>query len=911
MKTFMPILSKVVALAVLVLAAKVAVAQSADYGSRLGIRKAGAFSYEPQGPGVVTGALDPAMRKWYVPQELYNEYQWRQWEYTNYARDNFQRYVNTSLEGDYFYDIYGRLVTRGWLIYDHTQKQPQTQFGNSLFKDERFSNWFNSLVIASDHKGQYHYSLSIGHRLRTILTPLTFAKSQFDGLQWDFASDKYQASIIYTRINAPGGSTADPPIKVTNNASLFGGRVTAQVGDFITVGGNMVNAHHSHTQLSSFESSLITGELTVDQNEKPVSWVEVILRDDSPEDGVGGASYFQGGSDLIITFIDKSYPDGEFSQSAQKIGFEPIVEGGFQRAGFLAADGSETIRVRYDFDSPSFVAGAHGDKSEIIEVRFQLAVGNDYQVWMNSDRQTSRGTGAVGSAGEQPVPLLVAQAPGNVKDNSNLQILSFDYGLSSATQIVGATIEVQDVLGFSLYSEYDLSYRYRMYPNPNLITHDAVSGVIGNAAAEAWMVNLSRKFYPWFFFGEAFSMDPEYSTTTFVTQDTPRPGFVDYSDTRRFFEFVDDNDDQDRFPDNQRIDWLTGDNQVFPGWDENNDFISDFNQNDNRRSGRRNEFPDYEEPFLRFNVDRPEYLFGPDMNNNLWVDRFENDEEPDYPYRRNHRGYNAYLSAAVTPDLNLMFGRIDERLLSDDRDNETNYMMFTFDRDYAGIGRLRIYDMAKIARDNIPENLFQWVYENAESEGKLSRLTDPLLFEDAWSNSLWMGFDYTGLSGLNFVNKVKFDLIHTQIDKAGRDERGVSQNEHFFGLINKASYTHSFGLLKLEPRGKSEYRHQSRDLAKVSERVEHTLLFSVLASFPILHNTFVEGGVEFLFFNDYENEQNDTNSRVLALQFTNKGAYQGYQLTAQMGVKFDRRKSRGVKATTTSESFLTIFAGLE
>ena len=28
----------------------------------------------------------PAVRRWYVPQELYSEYHWRQWEYTNYAR---------------------------------------------------------------------------------------------------------------------------------------------------------------------------------------------------------------------------------------------------------------------------------------------------------------------------------------------------------------------------------------------------------------------------------------------------------------------------------------------------------------------------------------------------------------------------------------------------------------------------------------------------------------------------------------------------------------------------------------------------------------------------------------------------------------------------------------------------------
>ena len=34
---------------------------------------------------------------------------------------------------------------------------------------------------------------------------------------------------------------------------------------------------------------------------------------------------------------------------------------------------------------------------------------------------------------------------------------------------------------------------------------------------------------------------------------------------------------------------------VFPGYDENGDFISDFNQNNNGE--RQNFYPDYEEPF--------------------------------------------------------------------------------------------------------------------------------------------------------------------------------------------------------------------------------------------------------------------------------------------------------------------------
>ena len=128
--------------------------EAQDYGSRLGTQRGGEVSFEPRGPGVLFGALDPSVRKWYVPQELYNEYQWRQWEYSNYARQPYQRYVNTALEGNYFYDIYGHYVTRGWLVYDWHQDQPQA-LGSSIFKDGRFNDWFNNLTVSSDSEGQF------------------------------------------------------------------------------------------------------------------------------------------------------------------------------------------------------------------------------------------------------------------------------------------------------------------------------------------------------------------------------------------------------------------------------------------------------------------------------------------------------------------------------------------------------------------------------------------------------------------------------------------------------------------------------------------------------------------------------------------------------------------------------------
>ena len=45
-------------------------------------------------------------------------------EYSNYARDHYQRYVSAIREGDYYYDLYGNLVTRGWLVFNNSQTQP-------------------------------------------------------------------------------------------------------------------------------------------------------------------------------------------------------------------------------------------------------------------------------------------------------------------------------------------------------------------------------------------------------------------------------------------------------------------------------------------------------------------------------------------------------------------------------------------------------------------------------------------------------------------------------------------------------------------------------------------------------------------------------------------------------------------
>ncbi len=883
-------------------------ASAQEYGNRLGVQRGGRTTFEPQGAGVLFDAIDPAVKKWYIPQELFNEYRWRQWEYSNYARRPYQRYVDTVLEGSYFYDFFGNFVNRGWLIFNNSQSQP-LQRGNELFKDSRFNNWFNSLLVASDSVGEYYYALTIGNGLRTTLTPMTFSKPDFDGVQFDLATDKYMLTFLYSRLSESGGDQTNlEGINRTNNTTLMGGRTTVQVGDFTTLGFNFVNSHQSNTLTDGFGGNPLAGELTVDQKNEAVSWIELLLSDDSPGDGEGGAAFFPAGSDIIITYLDGSVDRGK------EVGFEPVIEGGFPQEGFISADGNEQIRLRYDFNSADFLLVASQDKSQIRKVEFDLVLGNDYKVQSTSNRQTGRNN--------DPIFLLVTRAAGNVKDNTNLSVVSFEYGLPTATQIFGFTLALEDVKGFHLYGEWDNSRNYRKYPYPSTdqgnTDHSTSSGISNQPSSDAWMLNLWKRADPYFFFGEAFHMDPDYATSTYISE---QDGFIDYNsgyyedhnpgrNERFLVEFVEDNDDQDRIPDWGRNDALSVDRAVFPGWDENNDFIPDFNQNDN--GSVINIIPDYEEPFLRQHVDRPEFLYGIDANNNGWVDRFENDNQPDFPYKRDRQGFNIYGGANLTPEIRLTAGHTREDRITSNQRNNATYGLITVDADHPTWGRLKVLEVLKSVKDNIPDDLLQWDSRNTLRDSRNVEVIDPLLGRDALYNSLYVGHTYSPLEALTIKNSLKYDLWNQRLDSAERAEFGLGEEEFFFGILNKADYLIELSNIRVLPRWKSEYRRQTYDLFSSDYREELTEIFGTIIERPILRRTTVSAGVEYVLFKDLNDKINNFQSFITATQVTNVAEYQGYVLTTQVGLKFDARdfKDPDIKTRTVTEGFITVYAGL-
>ena len=353
----------------------------------------------------------------------------------------------------------------------------------------------------------------------------------------------------------------------------------------------------------------------------------------------------------------------------------------------------------------------------------------------------------------------------------------FDYGLPTANQIIGATAELRDFYGFDFYGEFNVNNQYRKYPSVNVKNRPAISGIVDDEQAIGWMMNLSKQSGPWHFFLEAFGMDEDYSSSV---RPVNAQHWVDYSPeaTNRNYDFVEDNDDNDRHPDQLRFNQGSlipipgqlfkvtpegvADPAVFPGFDENGDFLSDFNQNSN--GDRQNFFPITTSPFLRYHVDRPEFL-GIDLNNNGWVDRFENDNEPDYPYKRDRWGHNVYSSVEVTPEVKLTVGWLDEEMRGANRHNTTTYGIFTFEKSLPTAGKDTDLQHAQAGgrhhtRPPISSGSFLVLAGNpVEASGRNEPVVDLLAADDTWINSLAADWKYFQPSKMGYASSFQVGLV--------------------------------------------------------------------------------------------------------------------------------------------------------
>ena len=384
-----------------------------DYGGRLGDRLGDRVVYHVPGVTNYMAALDPTVQRWYVPAMHFAEYGRNQWDYTNYARDANRRYIDASLAGDFFYDPFGRLISRGWLVYDWRQTKPLLAESSAIRKGGQYGSWFNRLVVSGDSKSQYNYSVMVGDEIWTTLTPMTFRKAGFNGVVTDFASDNFRLTGLFSRVSFPvlsGGAA-----RFQNSTNLTAGRAELDLSDYFTLGFNFVNTHNNTGANKSFQGNVLKGALTPGQLAQRVNVLLVRLSDDSPEDGEGGAVLVSEEIEIRTTLIRQQLVlDSLVTVKrdtvilSNSINFRPAIKGGEIEHGFLTANGANQIVLQYPLSPGETIAEkgtlralfqqhlnltlseAEDAISAIRDVRFRLVLANDYRVEISSNRQTDQ-----------------------------------------------------------------------------------------------------------------------------------------------------------------------------------------------------------------------------------------------------------------------------------------------------------------------------------------------------------------------------------------------------------------------------------------------------------------------------------------------------------------------------------------
>ncbi|MSR84327.1 MAG: hypothetical protein EXS58_15620 [Candidatus Latescibacteria bacterium] len=836
---------------------------------------------------------EPVIHRYYAPRQLVESYV-RPWYVSEggYARDLYRRYVESSLEGEQWYDSFGTPLGRGWLVYSWTQQQ-QAPLGSKILKGpsdpsrvRAYDRFFSQLVIASDGSGQHRMRLMVGDEIYTSFTPLTFYKPRFNGMRMDYATDLCQASLILSRPSEPNRG------EFTDATHLMGGHAQFQLGPLMKVGLTYVNAHNAQTKAEFTAGNPLRGTLTTQQNQVPKT-IYVQVRDDSPADGQFGAALFS--YDIVLE--DTS---GQQVRGSQ-LGFLPIVEGGRSQGRTLLAEGGDAILLRYDLDRLEGVKS-----SQLRRAIVELSLADDYRVEMASNLQTDGQ-----DRPPSPVFLPFGRAAGNVHDRSNGTVLHLDYLLPTAEELIGVNWDLTEWGGLSLQGELALSRRYGQYPSPNIPDpYQAVS-----QAAAAYTLAAYRRL-PWALFTELFSIDDDYSTNYWLTQGN---GQIKYRDlVPQLYEFVEDDDDHNALPDWERPfqEWSP---VVWPGYDENADFRHDNNENANL-------IPDYEEPFLRFRADRPEFLFGLDMNHNGTIDRFENDEAPDYPYRRDQRGYNAYLQVQVGPDMKWSAGHQRAHLLSGAGHTRSSYLLGSWTQLLGQGGRLRFFTQGALVRDDIADDLVEWV-QTAGSLGRMRALPDLLPQRDAWTHTLYADLEHQLGRGVRLLHRAKWEWLYQREPAAQVQAREGRKKAGFFGMINKAEWSILIGMGVLEPRWKSEFRRERPYSSRLPAFTELEETGSLLWTQPLLaervgvnyfpgygrqkFNTVLETGLEFGWRWALAGAgAPDSRNWSAVIQLSDRVAYQGYNLVARAGLRMGEERIQGQRTQRTSLFLLSINAGL-
>ena len=878
------------------------------------------------------------------------------------------------------YDAMGNYLSTGYELFEWQEARTAgLEFGSRIFKDAGVSEsggaWvkvFDSTVIGRDGYGGWGYSLIAGDGLISRFTPLTLSKTDFNGVRLDVATPLLQFTGLASRIERPQAYqeealpwNIDRTHIADDSVMILGGRAQAQSG-LIQLG---LNGTNMRVFRSSMEGTELKGRLRPDQ--PLAAWIIVRFSDDSPRDGTGGAVV----EDVQLVIDGVARPDlvprviRHHAGIGPQVGTVSAATGEFRAAPYTTVqtrsagttiyrdkeiplyadylyimdheDGIDVsgatnmkgLLTEFQEMSPAERNSADGDEqlaylfdvsreSNVVDVKVEALLANDYRVdlaLLHSQNPRAR------NYYSEFFPTFydpVLRAKGNVKDLTNAKRVRIAVGEHTGLFTYSADLRLT-LPGLEVVGEYARSSRYSRYPA--LVDGEPQFEESSHAGrhGSAYYLNATHWFGRGQVGGEYFAINPDYQTElrTYLQWEHQ----LQYSNLRGsanstiYWELVQDNDDGDRIPD-RRIGNLTGfgnDNRgddidgVWVGQDADNDGFPETNRDGDR-------IPDYEEPFLMYDVEPNAYVYGLDRNNNDEPDLREDDIEIDYPYDYDQRGLHLFGNVNLTPNWSLAVGRYQTEQVAGPGRNRSSYALLQYGRE--GKERLRhvrfesglrrtqddILDTYVVMDEN-PDRTRNFGFRGLGRGNNVEAFTRdyPPIFSgrvvadlgnymDSYVSESYLEGTLQPWPNLNVVQKVRMRLNWQQ---GGRLYNNLFQRERrldFWSWVSRVDYTWRWSRLSISP----QYKYM---LLRLVDQERDLRLRSEIRSIPILRleyqllpRTVLKAGLQGFGPLPYHrkelSERNSFEQRTTFVNLTNLSHYFGYQLVTIVGMNRDHEE---------------------
>ena len=834
--------------------------------------------------------------------------------YWNYGGQAYSP-TTVSVRSQELYDRLGTHLLRGYPLvsWRETRSDSLGLQESRLVRENFLFEFFSELVVATDSYQNWNFAITAGDNIRTSLTPLTLRSPRWQGVRIDAESPRQTFTLLLTR-GALRRFSAFDARKDLSPVLAYGGHYRHQVNEVLTLGGTLFNQHQ--VDVESKQGSFVSG--TQPYQMQVPKRIAVRVQSDAPSSTAGVY-----GIALELVAVEE---DG----SRSRLMVQPGPPSGGRLVGEMYQVSGPEEAVEFIFELPTDRPIVQADFRADVAGDYRLAVrqAHDFTFFSRDELVTQERfwpSAPAHTQGGRLYPIdfkptvaepfyTVARAQGR-PGLGRRRTVSFEHGIPSGKTLLGTDFKIA---ARELLAEGELVYSADESHFPFSNDSLKVRGGKQTRGSWAYTLNVRRPFKlgsraaEWG--GELFRMDPQYSGG----YDNRRGGTVFFTDKggpsgaeafTQEFALVEDNDDDDRYPDDAFEDGGRYASQipgtfgatpwagVFPGLDADGDLIPD---NDKDRNG----IPDWTEPFLHYDSDPADFVYGIDFNNNAQPDFRENDDYADYPIRKDQRGFHTFVGLEELSRWlrQVVLGYYDMDEIAGAGKARALYARTQVDWPLAKGLNVVLEDDVKLVEDSIRDDVYAWVTGDTALVGPNTNTPlnppppDPLAMRNSLVNTAFLQLQYQPRNHFQVQTDLIYFLNRQRAIDEGEDGLGAQEADSFgeFSLVTRGEYRYKRQRFNLWAGGKYALKegHRGPAWADQSSRFFGPILRT---SYRIMEGMSLQWGLSGLpllpmRFSDDNNGALDYEERKMVLMLNGRtDHYQGSIVNISTGIELHRR----------------------